>query len=214
MRFRVRRARLVVDQRHLAEEVAAIEHGQRFLADARDEFRDAHAAVEDDVELLALLAFPENHRAFAEALLAGERRQQLHFTGGEAALLEEIDLVFRLDGDLLHLARPFDALAALTLLRILLEEELELFVRVAHFLRERAPEGPVQADGELLVLVHELVERAEEKREATRRYDRHGVAGAMRAVDEIHLAENRAGRERAEDLRTEGRVLADFDAAV
>ena len=84
--LRVGGARLVVDQRHLAEEVAAVEHGQRFLADAGDELGDAHAAVEDDVELLALLPLAEDHRALAEALFAGERGQQLHFRGGQAAL--------------------------------------------------------------------------------------------------------------------------------
>ena len=36
----------------------------------------------------------------------------------------------------------------------------------------------------------------------------------MRAVDEVHLAEDRVGGERAEDLRTERRLLADLDAAV
>src|SRR5216683_4916603 len=56
MRFGVSGASLVVDQRHLAEEVATIENGQGLLAHARNEFRDPDAAIEDDEELVALLA--------------------------------------------------------------------------------------------------------------------------------------------------------------
>src|SRR5204863_3630540 len=125
-------AHLIVDQGHLAEEVAAVEHGERLFADARDELGDAYPAVEDDVELVALLPFAEDLRAFAEALFAGEGRQQLHFRRGEAALLEQVDLVLRLDGHLLHLAFAFGALAAGALLRVFLEEKLELLVRVAY----------------------------------------------------------------------------------
>src|ERR1041385_4933671 len=36
----------------------------------------------------------------------------------------------------------------------------------------------------------------------------------MRAVDEVHLSEDRVAGERSEDLRAEGRLLADLDAAV
>ena len=80
--FRIGGARLVVDQRHLAEKVAAIEDGQSFLADAGDELRDPHAAVEDDVELVAFLPFAKDHRSLAELLFGGERRQQLHLRRG------------------------------------------------------------------------------------------------------------------------------------
>src|SRR5438105_11887838 len=59
VRLGVGAARLVVDEGHLPEEVAAVEHGQRFLADARDELRDAHPPVEDDEELVALLPLAE-----------------------------------------------------------------------------------------------------------------------------------------------------------
>src|ERR1043165_605854 len=214
VRLRVGAARLVVDEGHLAEEVAAVEHRQRLFADAGDELGDAHAAVEDDVELVALLPLAEDHRPLAEPLLGRERRQQLHFPRGEAALAEEVDFVLRLDRDFLHLALAAFALAAAALLRVLLKEELELLVGVAHFHGQRAPEGPVQADGELLVLVHELVERAERQRVAGRRPHGDGVAGAVRAVDEVHLAEDRVGAELAEELRAERRGRADVDLAV
>src|SRR6185436_19651904 len=176
-----------------------------------DELGDAHAPVEDDVQLVALLALAEDHRSLAEALLGGERRQQLHFRRGEAALAEEVDLVLRLDRHLLHLALAVGALASAAALRVFLEEELQLLVRAAHFLGERAPERPVQPDRELLVLVHQLVERAEGERVAGRGLRGHAVAGAMRAVDEVHLAADVIGGQRAEDLRAEGRVLADVD---
>src|SRR5437870_3704507 len=126
VRLGIGAARLVVDEGHLAEEVAAVEHGQRFLADPWDELGDAHAPVEDDEELVALLPLAEDHRPLAETLLARERRQQLHFTGGQTALAEEVDLVLRLDRDLLHLALGVGALPPAALLRVFLEEELEL----------------------------------------------------------------------------------------
>src|SRR5258708_1784235 len=213
MGFPVGGARLVVNEGHLAEEVAAVQHGQRFLAYAGDELGDAHPAVEDDVELVASLALPEDHRALAETLFRREGGQQLHFRRREATLLEEVDLVLGLDSDLLHLALPFGALASLPLLRVLLEEELELFVGVADLHRQRAPKGPMQADGELLVLVHELVEGAEGARVGGRGFHGHGIGGPVRAVDEVHLAEDRVGGQGAEDLWTEWRLLADLDAA-
>src|SRR6266536_1772954 len=64
VRFGVRRSRFVVDERHLAEEIASIENRQRFFADAGDELRDAHAPVEDDEQLVAFLAFTKDHRSF------------------------------------------------------------------------------------------------------------------------------------------------------
>ena len=55
----------------------------------------------------------------------------------------------------------------------------------------------MQADGELLVVVHELVEGAERERVAGRRPRGDGVAGALRPVDEVHLAEDGVGAELA-----------------
>src|ERR1700694_3528753 len=48
VRFGIGGPRFVIDECHLAEEVAAIENGQRFFAHAGDELRDADAPVEDD----------------------------------------------------------------------------------------------------------------------------------------------------------------------
>src|SRR6266852_7687009 len=212
MRLGVGGARFVVDERHLAEEIAAIEDRQRFFAHARNEFRDAHAAIEDDEELVPLLAFAKDHRSFAKFFLGREGRQQLHFRRRQPALFEEIDLVLRLDDDLLGLALSFRAFAPGAFLGVLLEEELQLLVGVADFLAERAPECPVQTDRQLFLLIHELIERAEREGVAGRGLDRDGIAGAMGAIDEVHLAEDGVVIERAENLRTEGRVLADLDA--
>src|SRR4051812_1163295 len=55
----VRRAREVVDERHLAEVRAVLEHGQRLFAHARHDARDAHRAVDDEVELVALVTLGE-----------------------------------------------------------------------------------------------------------------------------------------------------------
>src|SRR5205814_5505964 len=61
VRFGVSRSRFVIDERHLAEEVASIENRQRFFADAGDEFRDAHAPIEDDEQLVAFFTFAKDH---------------------------------------------------------------------------------------------------------------------------------------------------------
>src|SRR5947209_9959259 len=105
-------------------------------------------------------------------------RQQLHLRSVIPALFEKIDFLFRLDGDLLHLALAFGAVSSGSLSRVFLEEELQLLVGVADLLAQRAPESPMQTDGALLLLIHELIERAERERVAGRRLDGHGVARA------------------------------------
>ena len=69
-----------------------------------------------------------------------------------------------------------------------------------------------EEDGKLFFLIHQLIESAERKRVDGRQLDGDGITGAMGAIDEIHLSENRVRFERSEDLRAEGSVFADLDA--
>src|SRR5512143_3031123 len=65
----VGRTRKVVDQRHLAEIVSRLEHGQGLLADVRDEFADAHFARGDHVAPVSGIVLGENDGVLGVSLL-------------------------------------------------------------------------------------------------------------------------------------------------
>jgi hypothetical protein len=62
-RYRVRRLRLIVEHRDVAEGASRTEHFQHLLAALQRGRQGAHAAAENDAESFGLVALSENHIA-------------------------------------------------------------------------------------------------------------------------------------------------------
>src|SRR3954464_5485439 len=187
----VGRARLAVDQRQLAEEVAALQDGERLLAGAGDELGDHHPSFEDDVHLVPLVPLLKQGGPGVETLLAGEGGEGYQLAAGEPLLAEETDLV-RLRHPHVRgapsrglLAQAQEALRH----RLLGEERLELLVGRPQLARQAVPERPVDLDPQLRGVLHQVVERRGVETEDQAGGGGEGVGAALLASDEARLAE-------------------------
>ena len=79
----MRRARLVVDQRHLAEELAFAEHREDDFAAVLADEDDFHLALGDDVEGVAGIVFEQNDRVLGIGTVARNVHHPREVGGGE-----------------------------------------------------------------------------------------------------------------------------------
>jgi len=86
----------VVEQRHLAEDGARAEHGERLFAHARHLAADAHAAFENQIEPVADVAVPEDDVVLGVLFFVGDVRDERQGVGRQPP--EESDRAELFDG--------------------------------------------------------------------------------------------------------------------
>ena len=81
----VRRAWFVVDQRHLAEELAFAEHGENDFAPVFADEDDLDLSFRDDIERVAGIVLEQDDGVLGVGTVAGDFHHPLQVCGGELA---------------------------------------------------------------------------------------------------------------------------------